>query len=323
MAALRSEVMKRLASSFFLGDPMVGKYFLQLLGDGDNGKSTLFLILHAAFPTWVKMPDVEHLLMHGRKSDANAPQEWKMQIMGARIVVFEEPPGDAIFDGKLLCKLRGGGFVTGRNLYQNNVSYKPTYRLVIGCNAPMEIKPMDKAVLRSIHVFTMPSAFVDAGDPRLGPPPQPNVFLKIDQVHERFEQRAYKIALFRILVEDYQEYQAHPLSVSLQSAYDRRDLYEEADAKTDLEWFDEHFDVLTVDDPTQRLTTRDIRATLTAAGYQASEKHLGGWMAQHFQVRRIDRRTRAFGHASVRQVNHGGTWHWVCIAPKPGAAGQG
>ena len=64
-----------------------------------------------------------------------------------------------------------------------------------------------------------------------------------------------------------------------------------------------------------------IRATLTAAGYQASEKHLGGWLHQHFQVTRTGSRTRAFGHASVRQVNHHNTWHWMCIAPKPGAGG--
>ena len=88
-AELRSEVMKRLASSFFIGDPMVGKYFLQLTGGGDNGKSTLANLLQAAFPEWVKTPEIDKLLTNGSRSDVNAAQPWKMTVMGARLLFFD------------------------------------------------------------------------------------------------------------------------------------------------------------------------------------------------------------------------------------------
>ena len=41
--------------------------------------------------------------------------------------------------------------------------------------------PLDKAVLRSIAAFEMPSTFVDAGDPRIG---QPRVFPKVEQLEQ-------------------------------------------------------------------------------------------------------------------------------------------
>eukprot|EP00966_Prymnesium_polylepis_P056000 1295831-Prymnesium_polylepis.1 len=160
-------------------------------------------ILREAFPVWVKMPNVDHLLMQGKFSDADAPQPWKLDVMGSRILCFEEPPPDRAFDGKLVCKLSGGGVVTGRVPYGQNVSYLPTYRLVVAANAPIEIDPVDRAMLNRIVVFTMPSTFVNEGDPRLG---QPRVFQKVPNLQNRFHERKCKLALFQILVDYYMEY---------------------------------------------------------------------------------------------------------------------
>ena len=312
--ALRSELLKRYASSFFIGDPMVGKYFIQVTGEGDNGKTTFQNILQAAFPEWVKTPEIDKLLMHGSRSDANAAQPWKMTVMGARLLFFEEAPADAIFDGKLLTKLRGGGFVTGRNLYENDVTYRPTYRISWGGNTPVEIKPLEPAVLRSIHAFEMPSTFVSAGDARLGPPAQPLHFAMIEQLDRRFEQRPYKIALFRLLVDYYQEYENDGLD-SQQTLYDRRSLYTEADeARTEHDVFYAHFEVLAADDGITRLGTREIHSTLkNEGGYQHSERHLANWLLQHFKV---NRSANTYGHASVRQVKSNGAYKWVCIIRK-------
>jgi len=283
----------------------VGKYFLQLLGEGHNAKTTLMQILCTAFPTWVKMLPIEHLLMRGRHSDANAPQPWKMDAMGARLLCFEEPPDDARFDGNLLKLLRGGGVVTGRNLYAQNVSYLPTYRIVIAANSPMEIDPTDRAVLKSIHVYKMPSTFVDAGDARLGPPPQPLVFPKVEDLPTRFGQRAYRVSLLGVLAEYYAEFQRDGLDTH-PTQYDLRSIYEEAHGRTDQQWFDEFFEAVAQDDGTTRLTTGGIHAVLAKSGYTKSKKALGTWLNSRFQ-----------GHASVRTVNHHGTKKWVCIQRKP------
>jgi phage/plasmid-associated DNA primase len=312
--ALRSEVMKRIASSFFRGKPMEGKYFLQLFAGGDNGKTLLFLILKTAFPAWIQMVPVEHLLRTRHGTNPNAAAEWKMDAMGARLLLFEEPTAGAVFDGALLKLMRGGGFMTGRNLYQHNVTYRPTSRVVISANAPIEVDPPDKALLNSMHAYAMPATFVEAGDPRLGPPPAPNVFPKIDGLDERFAQRPYRLALFNVLREYYVEYERDGLDKRngqpQRSAFDRRDIYEEAHGRTDAEWFDAYFDVASVDDGT-RLRLRDIHATLREHEYPGSEKHLSSWMRMHFA-----------GHASVKTVDHSGVKKWVCIVPKPDAEGE-
>ena len=235
-----------------------------------------------------------------------------MKAMGMHLLFCEEGDADAVYNGKLLCKLRGGLPLTARALYGHDVTCKPTWFLTYGGNAAMTIKPLDKAVLRSIVAFEMPSTFVSAGDPRLG---QPLVFPKVEQLERRFEQRGYKIALLRLLYESYQEYVRDGVA-PLGSQYDNRSIYAEAEeAKTNEQWFDEYIDVLDADDGT-RLTTRDIHQTLKANGYPHSEPTLAPWLNRYFQVR-TNGNGWTFGHASVKKVNHQNRHtFWVCIAHK-------
>ena len=67
---------------------------MQLIGEGNNGKTTWFNVLTTAFPEWVKSIEPDHLYAGGRQTDANAPKPWFMDVMGARHVVCEE--GDAV-----------------------------------------------------------------------------------------------------------------------------------------------------------------------------------------------------------------------------------
>jgi len=300
-AALRSEVMKCSAESFFVGKPHIEKYMLQLYGDGNNGKTTLMELLRVAFPAWVKMIEVEHLLMKGKFSDADAPQSWKLDVMGCHILCMEEAPAGRSFDGKAICKMTGGGVVTGRLPYGQNVSYLPTYRPFIAGNAPIEIEPVDRAVLNRIVVYELPSTFVDAGDIRLG---QPLVFEKVPNLQHRFRERKYKIALFQILVDYYQEYQQHGLN-SQKSKYDLRSIYEGEHGKTDQQWFDEFFEITGRIDgkksPTRgvhKKRRKDIHERLQRGGYKLSAKKFNVWL-QPF----LDK-------ANVRKVNKSGTdWY--------------
>ena len=80
---LLAEVMVRLAESFF-SCSNTHKYFVQLYGEGNNGKTTLMRMLQTAFPQWVKMPSVEHLVVKGAPRDPNAPQPWLVGAMRGR-----------------------------------------------------------------------------------------------------------------------------------------------------------------------------------------------------------------------------------------------
>ena len=77
--------------------------------------------------------------------------------------------------------------------------------------------------------------------------------------------------------------------------------------------------VLGADDGT-RLTTREIHETLKSHRYPHSEQTLAAWLNRHFQVRATGRNQWAFGHASVKKVNHQNRQIlWVCIAHKAAA----
>ena len=145
--------------------------------------------------------------------------------------------------------------------------------------------------------------------------PRPLHFPLVDQLDRRFEERAYKLALFQLLIEYYEEYTRDGLDSQV-STYDDRGIYtESAEAKTVEEWFDEHYDVLGADDGT-RLKTSDIHKTLAENGYKGSSKSVGQWMRRYFKITPVSRNQWQFGHASVHLVNRSNTPHWVCIAPK-------
>ena len=317
--ALREEVMKRVAQSFFEGKPHVGKYFLQLYGPGDNGKSTFIAMLRIAFPAWVVDVPVHHFLFTGHRTDANAPQPWKLDVMGARIVTCEEPPpdkygGPPVFDGNLLKLLRGGGTVTGRTLYRTNVTYDPTYRVVICLNTPLETNPQnDPAVIKSIHAFSMPSKFVAAGSPELhNAQPGDHCYAKIDDVQSRFTQRKYKLALFAVLIEYYDLYKQNPDIDTVRSGYDMRDKYE---VKSDAEFFDACFDVLPSGfERPVRFSDRELYDTLRKkTDYDRSYRDFQGWVSANLGKK------GKYKHMETR--NHSGTKKWTHLALKGGAAG--
>ena len=168
------------------------------------------------------------------------------------------------------------------------------------------MKPAHKAVVQSLHAFELPSTFCEPNDVRLGPPPQALHYPLIDLLQERFTQRKYRMALFKVLVEFFEEFQRDGLD-SQQSDHALGDLWREEHGRTDQEWFDEYFEVLDQERraASDRLKTGDIHATLRQNGYAHSSKHLGQWLKRRFR-----------GHATVTTVNHHGVPRWVCIDRK-------
>jgi phage/plasmid-associated DNA primase len=273
-----------------------------------SGKTTFLQMLSIAFPQWVKIPNVEHFtIARNGKSDADAASPSKMDWMGTRILGPEEPQPGAVFDGALFKNVRGGGNVTGRPLYGQNVTYKPTYVLFVVSNAPIEIKPMDQAVLNSIHAFKLPSTFVNEGDPRLTDG-TPYVYPKIGDLVQRMYDRKYKLALFYILKDFYDMYKRDGLD-SCTSAYDMRSIYREEHGMTDEQWFDEYFEV--APDGMERLTTRGIHSVLEQNGYKGGEKQIRAWLKAKFGDK--DSPNKVPG---VSVVNHHGSNKWKGIGFK-------
>ena len=198
---LKIEVMTRAAESLFCCKN-THKYFVQLYGEGNNGKTTLLRILHTAFPRWVQMPDVQHLVARtGRNADA--PQPWLVDVMGSRILGFEEPPRGAKFDGSLLKLLRGNGVVTGRGLYKGNVSYVPSYTLWFATNArSRSSRPTKRCSARSIRSRCRATSS-SRGERR----PWDGVCEEEGAEHRgAVRKRPHKLALFAVLCDYYKRY---------------------------------------------------------------------------------------------------------------------
>ena len=269
---LKDEVMVRLAESFF-SPTNTHKYFVQLYGEGNNGKTTLFRMLITAFPQWVQMQNVEHLVVKGIPRDPNSPQPWLIDVMGARILAVEEPSERRAFDGSLLKLLRGNGVVTGRQLHKNNVSYIPTFTLWIAANSPIEIKPTDRAVIDSLHPFKLPSYFSDGVAP-LGTrfPRQ-----KISNLEEWFTDRKYKLALFNILCHYYAIYKRNGLP-PLESEFAMKRLYQE-EHPCILHYVESCFELR----ENSKLPAKCVYEALKAAGCKESPKKIRLVMEEHFK----------------------------------------
>jgi len=296
-AKLRNEVMVRLSESMF-NPSNTHKYFVQLYGEGNNGKTTLFRILQTAFPVWVQMPSVEHLVVKGTPRDPNSPQPWLVDVMGARILCFEEPSQNRPFDGALLKLLRGNGVVTGRQLHRNNVSYVPTYTLWIAANDLITIAPSDKAVLESLHPFKLPSYFSDGKAP-LG---TRFVKKKIQNLEAYFTGNSHKLALFAVLREYFAAYCNSGLP-PLQSEFSKSvtDLYKD-DHPGVRELLSRCFEE---DKSSRRVREKDILRALTMEGCTETQKKMKLILQEQYQ-----------DHQFVRRYVHRGVYYWDGLSIK-------
>ena len=310
--ALRSNVLKELAQAFCEGKPEVGKFFVQHLGETHSAKTTLFKIFVTVFPQWCAMLDPKHLLIDG-KSSADAPQSWKMALMGKRFVFCEEPKAGAKFDSALLKGFRGGAHMTGRNLYEKNTTFDFQARIFIGTNSCIELQPPDPAAIESLHVWMFPSQFVPVGDPRIG---GENVFPRDDNLVNLFKERPYKLALFVLLVDYYDDYLQNGFGSESPSRYDMRSIYEQKHGKTTAEFFNDHF-IESRDDLNNPRLTRDLLCILELDGYNESEKSFGTFMKIKYGNRADSRGPAIWKHEFVKQVKKGGSWKWVGIGDKP------
>ena len=279
---LRVEVLTRLAESLF-SCTNTHKYFVQLYGEGNNGKTTLMRILQTALPQWVKMPNVEHLV--SRKRDPTSPQGWLIEAMGSRILGFEEPPPGSKFDGALLKLLRGNGVVTGRALYKCDVSYVPGFTIWIATNSPVEVEPTDQAVLSSFHSFQMPSYFVDDGC--AVPIGTRFVKKKVPNIEQRFERREHKLALLNVLRGYYMRYRSiglPPLVSTFSSTL--TSIYKEEHPRIDA-----IFDGCIVEKSGSQITAKRLLEVMQMNGYDGGAKKLKIFTEERFKSHTFVKKT--------------------------------
>lgn len=286
---LKREVMTRLAESFF-SSRNDHKYFVQMYGEGNNGKTTIMRIMQSAFPMWVAMPNVDNLIAR-RNRNPDGPQPWLVQVKDKRILGFEEPPRGSKFDGSLLKLLRGNGVLNGRGLYQDITSYVPSFTLWIATNSPIEIEPVDQAVLNSFHSFELPSCFVEAGE--VAPLGTKFKKDKISNVERLFVERPYQMALFKMLSEYYRQYlrdggRLPPLTSQFSTGL--TNIYHD-----EHPGLDKIFDSCVQEDKDSKVSLQNLISVLQKCGYRDGDKKLRLFMEDRFKNHKFVQKTKPHG----------------------------
>lgn len=158
----------------FLASSLIGTNlnhkFRIFLGTGSNGKSILIKLMSKLLNTRERGGYQGVLsgsvVSQKRIGVGNASPEL-MNLMGVRLAVIQEPSkGDKLNDGPMK-ELTGGDSITGRKLYQDQVTYDPQFDLVVCANTLYDIEDTSEGTWRRIDVIQFVSKFDDnPNDPK-------------------------------------------------------------------------------------------------------------------------------------------------------------
>lgn len=133
--------------------------FFVFLGETTrNGKSTLlhmFTHLLGGDGQSGYMKDISIETLAQRKYlDGSAPKPDIAKLRGARLVTCSEPPEDFIMDEAKLKSMTGGDRITARLLYKNEVTFIPTFKIIMATNHRPYIQ--DESLLESNRIRVIP-----------------------------------------------------------------------------------------------------------------------------------------------------------------------
>lgn len=121
-----------------------------------NGKSTLlntFSYLLGEGNGYSRNTDVASLGQR-KATNGSAPSSDICRLRGSRFVVASEPKSDFVFDEGRIKTFTGNDTITARMLYQNDVEFKPTFKIFIGTNNRPNVN--DDSILESFRLRVVP-----------------------------------------------------------------------------------------------------------------------------------------------------------------------
>jgi P4 family phage/plasmid primase-like protien len=197
---LREYVLKLLAIS------LTGVFLQHLfifIGVGSNGKNTLLDLLEEVLGSEY-FTAVHHTIITKGKHNSSGPSPEIAKTCGKRVLVMEEPDTrDRINVGQLKW-LTGGGNITGRFLNENEIEFKPAYKVFFLVNNEPHIDSVDHGTWRRIRCIPFLSIFTENPDPS-----NANEY-KIDKtVKNNFPKWAP--AFFNLLIKHYKLWQENGL----------------------------------------------------------------------------------------------------------------
>ena len=138
--------------------------FFLLLGEANTGKSSLIEALLAMLGTYGVKTSFETFL--ASKHNAGQARPDVMAMRGARLVAAVEPAQGRHLAEAELKELTGGDTIAARNLYQSQISFRPTFTIWLAANKPPKMTDDDTGLWRRIKRLPFESVVPeDARDP--------------------------------------------------------------------------------------------------------------------------------------------------------------
>jgi len=127
-------------------------------GHVGNGKGTLIAVVQAILQKYSRTIPVDSLVT---KKSGDTDLAAVAMLCGARLAVAHEGETTRRFNAGLIKTLTGGDELTGRLLYENKFSFKPTHKLVISTNNKPRID-LDGGIKRRLHLVPFTRSFEGA-----------------------------------------------------------------------------------------------------------------------------------------------------------------
>ena len=144
--------LRRAVGYILSGDTMLKTMFFLYGPGGDNGKSTLCETLMALLGDYAVKTRAE-TFMAAKNTNASAASPERMALRGARLVVASELSDRQRFDEVFVKDATGGvDRIAGRKLYQEPISFKPEFKMVLYGNHKPKLRSDDPAVWRRLNM---------------------------------------------------------------------------------------------------------------------------------------------------------------------------
>jgi hypothetical protein len=154
-----------LAWAILHGKPNDAKYWIELSGPADGGKTMLLTAIANCLPGLVKKINIS-LFSTGESKKSSGPNEALCELQGLRLAFAEEPPHNMELDGSFLKDLCGGVQMSTSRKNDHQIRFETTFYTVLISNndTAQPIKPNDAATREKRVGWRMMNKFVTKGN---------------------------------------------------------------------------------------------------------------------------------------------------------------
>lgn len=154
--------LQRMAGYGLTGDTREEKVFLSY-GEGSNGKSTYWEVVADLMGTYAVTLPFETFLDDPYRSGGQATPDLA-RLPGKRLVLVGEPDVTATFSEGMIKRVTGTDKLNARDLYQEQISFRPQFKLYPVFNQKPKVRGQDHGIWRRFNMLGWRQTFIDPAE---------------------------------------------------------------------------------------------------------------------------------------------------------------